>query len=118
MRLLEDRLTHAREALETQEQRLDRASPRNRINAARQRVDELLIRAQTWLRHDLALQGERLGGLWAQLESLSPLATLDRGYALVHHSDAGQLITRVGQVRTGDELEVHVSDGKFGVRAD
>jgi exodeoxyribonuclease VII large subunit len=118
IRLLEDRLTHAREALETQEQRLDRASPRNRINSARQGVDELLIRAQTRLGHELALKGERLGGLRSRLESLSPLATLGRGYALVRHRETGQLVTRVAQVRTGDELGVRVSDEEFGVRVE
>jgi len=115
IRVLEEKLDHARQALEVQEQRLDRASPRNRINSARQGVDDLLIRAQTRLRHGLALHGERLGGLRARLESLSPLATLDRGYALVHHQETRQLVTRVAQVRAGDELGVRVSDGEFGV---
>jgi exodeoxyribonuclease VII large subunit len=118
IRLLEDRLTHAGEALETQERRLDRASPRNRINSARQGVDELLIRAQTRLGHELALKGERLGGLQARLETLSPLATLGRGYALVRHRETGQLVTRVAQVRTRDKLGVRVSDEEFGVRVE
>jgi len=117
-RLMEDRVIRPREALEVQVQRLDRASPQNRINSARQAVDELLIRVQTRLGHDLALQGERLGGLRARLESLSPLATLNRGYALVRHRETAQLVTRVGQVRAGDGLEVRVSDGEFGVRVD
>jgi exodeoxyribonuclease VII large subunit len=117
-RLLEDKLTRAHGTLEAHAQRLDRASPRNRIDSARQGVDELLIRAQTRLRHVLALQGERLGGLRARLESLSPLATLDRGYALVRQRETGQLVTRVEQARTGDELGVRVSDGEFGVRVE
>jgi len=117
-RLAEDRLARARQALDAQAQRLERASPRNRINSARQRVDELLSRAQTRLRHELALRQERLGGLRARLESLSPLATLERGYALVRHRETGRLITRVGQVCRGDELGVRVSDGEFGVRVE
>lgn len=118
IRLLEDTLARGRGILELQAQRLDRASPRSRINSARQGVDELLVRAQMRLQHNLALQRERFGGLRARLESLSPLATLDRGYALVHYQETGQLVTRVAQVRTGDELAVRVSDGEFGVRAD
>ena len=117
-RLMEDRLARVREALEAQAQRLERASPRSRINSARQGVDELLNRARTRLRHRLALRGERLGGLRARLESLSPLATLDRGYALVCHRETGGLITRVGQVGTGDELGVRVSDGQFKARVE
>lgn len=116
--LMGDKLTRARRELEAQAQRLDRASPGNRINSARQGVDELLNHAQMRLRHRLALWQERLGGLRARLESLSPLATLDRGYALVRHRETGQLITRVGQVRAGDELGVQVSDGEFEVRVE
>ena len=116
--LVEARLTRARQTLEAQAQQLDRASPRNRINSARQRVDELVSRSRTRLRHRLALRQERLGGLRARLESLSPLATLDRGYALVHHRETGRLISRVGQVCTGDELGVRVSDGEFEARVE
>jgi len=114
-RLAEDRLTRARQALAAQAQQLERASPQNRINSARQRVDELLSRAQTRLQHELALRQERLAGLRARLESLSPMATLDRGYALVRHQETGRLVSRVGQVHAGDELEVRVSDGEFEV---
>jgi exodeoxyribonuclease VII large subunit len=117
-RLLEGTLSRARGTLETQAQRLDRASPRNRIDSARQRVDELLIRAQIRLRHELALQTERLRGRHDRLESLSPLATLDRGFALVRRRETDQLVTRLAQVRTGDQLGVRVSDGEFGVRAE
>ena len=102
----------------SQAQRLERASPRNRINSAHQRVDELLSRAQTRLRQELALRGERLGGLRARLESLSPLATLERGYALVRHRETGRLITQVGQVRAGDELGGRVSDGEFEAKVE
>lgn len=112
-RLAEDRLTHARDAVVGQAQRLERASPRSRINSARQAVDELLNRAQTRLQHDLRLRQERLGGFHGRLASLSPLATLDRGYALVRQRETGKLVTRVGQARTGDELAVRVSDGEF-----
>jgi len=116
--LMRDRLTHARRALEAQVQQLERASPRNRINSTRQRVDELLSQAHTRLRHYLALRRERLEGLRARLESLSPLATLDRGYALVRHQETGRLISRVGQVQAGDALGVRVSDGEFAVRVE
>ena len=116
--LMRDRLTHARRALEAQVQQLEHASPRNRINSTRQRVDELLSQAHTRLRHYLALRRERLEGLRARLESLSPLATLDRGYALVRHQETGRLISRVGQVQAGDALGVRVSDGEFAVRVE
>ena len=117
-RLVEDKRARAGQVLEALAQRLNRASPRSRINSARQGVDELLNRVRARLGHHLALQSERLGGLHARLESLSPVATLDRGYALVRQRDTGRLVTRAGQVCPGDELGVRVSDGEFETRVE
>ena len=117
-RTVEDELIRTRQILEILSQRLDRASPRNRIDSARQYVDELLGRVQIQLRHHLMVRQERLGGLQSQLDSLSPQATLVRGYALVRHRKTGHIISHIGQVCTGDELGVQVSDGEFDVRVE
>jgi exodeoxyribonuclease VII large subunit len=117
-RLMADRLAYARQSLAARSERLDRAAPWNRISAARQEVDELLGRAQMRLGYQIALRRERLEGLRARLEGLSPQATLERGYALVRDRRTGRLVTRVGQVRGGDGLAVRVRDGEFGATVD
>jgi exodeoxyribonuclease VII large subunit len=67
-------------------------------------MDEALTRA----RHRLALKS-------GQLQALSPLATLSRGYA-VCMDDAGRVILRAGQVETGDPVQVRLSSGRIGCR--
>src|SRR5229473_3033610 len=52
---------------------------------------------------------ERMG---RALETLSPLAILDRGYALVFDS-AGQLVKDAGQLSVGDEIRARVARGEF-----
>jgi exodeoxyribonuclease VII large subunit len=47
-----------------------------------------------------------------RLKSLSPYATLDRGYAIVQ-KDKG-VVSVVGMVKAGDALDVRVKDGTFG----
>ncbi|HLF89272.1 MAG TPA: exodeoxyribonuclease VII large subunit, partial [Anaerolineales bacterium] len=64
--------------------------------------------------HQMKLYRTRLEGLTQQLASLSPLATLERGYAVVTQPD-GQVVRRAEQVSPGDVLNVRVSDGSFGV---
>jgi exodeoxyribonuclease VII large subunit len=54
----------------------------------------------------------RLDNLHARLGALSPLATLDRGYAIVHRGD--ELVRSPGQVDAGDAIEVRVAEGAFG----
>jgi len=52
----------------------------------------------------------RLNQLNGQLEALSPLAILDRGYALVFDS-AGTLLKDASRVRAGDEISARLSQG-------
>jgi exodeoxyribonuclease VII large subunit len=62
----------------------------------------------------LALERRRatLDTLHARLGALSPAATLDRGYAIVHRGD--ELVRSAKQVSRGDEIDVRVADGGFG----
>ena len=78
----------------------------------RQRVDDLLRSATAHIRTTLALRRERVRGLALQIASLSPARTLSRGYAVVERD--GTTVVSVAQVRPGDPITVHVSDGRFG----
>ncbi|MEW6028682.1 MAG: exodeoxyribonuclease VII large subunit [Chloroflexota bacterium] len=97
------------------ETRLRYFSPARRIQTDRQRLDDLARRALTGLVHRAALESTRLKGLARRLEALSPLAVLERGYALVTRAADGGLVTRVAEARAGASLRVRVSDGQFGV---
>ncbi|HVV59480.1 MAG TPA: exodeoxyribonuclease VII large subunit [Gaiellaceae bacterium] len=58
----------------------------------------------------------RLDTAHARLTALSPSATLDRGYAIVHR--AGDVVRSPDQVAAGDALEIRVAAGTFGARAE
>ncbi|MGZ4333280.1 MAG: exodeoxyribonuclease VII large subunit [Gaiellaceae bacterium] len=58
----------------------------------------------------------RLDTLQARLGALSPLATLERGYAIVHRGD--ELVRSPAQLETGDPIDVRVADGTFGATVD
>lgn len=91
-------------------------SPLGRVQSHRQRVDELAQAAGLRLRHVLALRREQVGGLAARLSTLSPFATLERGYAIVRHGDTERVITSVQQASPGEPIAIHVRDGEFGAR--
>ena len=88
-------------------------SPVRRIQSERQRVDELARRAYSSLLHRLQLQSARVTGMQNRLEALSPLAVLARGYAVVTRRDDGSVISRVLQAKSGELIQVRVSDGQF-----
>ena len=70
--------------------------------------------ARTLERH-VQTASASLGSLDARLHSLSPLAVLDRGYALVIGAD-GAIIRSAAQLTPGDEATTRLSDGRFTSR--
>jgi exodeoxyribonuclease VII large subunit len=58
----------------------------------------------------------RLDNAHARLTALSPLATLERGYAIVRRGD--EVVRGAAQVDTGDAITVRVADGTFGATVD
>lgn len=107
------RLAEARQSLEREGRSLARLSPRGRIEAERQRVDELTRRAGQALLHRLALRRAALARARAQILALSPLATLERGYAIVRREDTGVVVRSVQQAQPGDDLRIQVHDGEL-----
>jgi exodeoxyribonuclease VII large subunit len=92
---------------------LRRYSPDQVIGRQRQRLDELAHVAAASMAHRLLLQRERTGALAGRLATLSPYATLCRGYAIVRHAGGGAVITQVAQVAAGDPLAIRLANGEF-----
>lgn len=107
------RMAEARQGLEREARSLARLSPRGRIEAERQRLDELTRRASQALLHSLALRRAALGRARAQMLALSPQATLERGYAIVRREDTGAVVRSVQQAQAGDDLRIQVQDGEL-----
>jgi len=55
----------------------------------------------------------RLAGLTALLDSLSPLAVLARGYAIVRTLPEGKVVRNAGDLSTGDPVGINVAKGRF-----
>ncbi len=110
---LRGKIEERRWMLAEQVRALKHLSPQAQLAQARQRVDDLLARAEAATRHSLILSRERLAGLGGRLTSASPLGTLERGYAIVRRQETGKVVQSVEQVAPGDALDVRVADGAF-----
>jgi exodeoxyribonuclease VII large subunit len=107
--------------------RLERA--RDRVRGQGQRVEafrwdrQIADRRERVARHAERLRGlasaavdggrGRLSRLAGKLDSLSPLAVLSRGYALVWNEE-GRLVRQPDEVRMGEALRIRVSGGALG----
>jgi exodeoxyribonuclease VII large subunit len=112
-RALQRRLVHQRQRLAELTRRLDRVQPRQRLRDRAQRLDELDQRLRAAMRQRLEATSQRLRGLSDQLHALSPLATLDRGYAIVRRQPGGEVLRRADAVRVGDVVEALLSHGRL-----
>lgn len=111
--IMGNRLAGERMRLEQARRSLQRSSPEAQIANRRQQVDDLSQAAGRAMGHSLALRQTRLQGLTARLRSLDPQAVLARGYAIVRRAEDQEIITTVGQVQSGQRLQITVSDGDF-----
>ena len=91
------------------------ADPRAMITARRQELDALKDRARRRVRSNVHRAADQIDHLRSQVRALSPLATLQRGYAVVQHAD-GRIVMDRADVEADELLRVRVARGDFGVR--
>jgi exodeoxyribonuclease VII large subunit len=78
-----------------------------------QRTDELMERAERAMYHQLSLRREQLDGQIGQLTSMSPIRTLERGYAIVRSRKKDIVVRSTQQVEPGERVSIRVVDGEF-----
>jgi exodeoxyribonuclease VII large subunit len=114
------RLVHSERALlETHRRRFDSLAAAVRhydlrlvLSGVRKELDAKVSAIAAAARNLLLQRRSRLERLRSQMEALSPVAILDRGYALVFDA-AGQLIKDAGQVKPGDEISARLARGEI-----
>jgi exodeoxyribonuclease VII large subunit len=92
-----------------------RHDPRQQVAHAREHLNDFRVRLARILERQVQTASARLGSLDARLHSLSPLAVLDRGYALVIGTN-GAIIRSAAQIEAGETLTTRLSDGSFTSR--
>lgn len=86
--------------------------PRNQLALRQQQYHSLRMRLlQTYKNTDQQNQ-QKLAIICQKLETLSPLATLARGYAIVM-KEQSQIVTHCKQISVGDTLEIQLQDGSL-----
>ncbi|MGH8253947.1 MAG: exodeoxyribonuclease VII large subunit [Steroidobacteraceae bacterium] len=121
--------------LRSRYERMLRAHPGSRLAQHAQRLDELELRLRRALDTQLqkvltplaplrarlesawsraaAAAGSRLELAARALHAISPLATMERGFAIIVRADGGALVRRIADAPPGAEIEAHLSDGVF-----
>lgn len=117
-RFLRRRARDEQQRLDALEHRLSRAHPGVTLRAMRQRVDELEGRIRRALKQALTETTSRIRLVERALVTLSPQATLERGYAIVTRPSDGKLLMRSDAVAKGDTIDVRLAQGGLKATVD
>ena len=95
----------------------ERMSPRGlrrSVESNRERLDRMHEALSTLGPREIFRRRENLAAVGRRLDLLSPLATLQRGYAITERED-GHIVARATEVEEGDALAVRFQDGRIHV---
>lgn len=110
-RQLRQLLTQRRERLQQRILRLNARDPARQLPALAQRVSTLQQRAMRAIKQRLQQRQQHLHNLMQRAHSVSPLAVLSRGYAIISSQD-GSVLRDATQVRVGDVVRAKLSAGE------
>lgn len=109
-RRMEARLERAKQKEEYLAKQLQLLSPENQINSKRQYAMDLEERLGQLMQRTLRENQHRLELLAGALDGLSPAKKLSQGYSVVRNRQ-GKNIRKTEDVKTGETLQIHVTDG-------
>jgi exodeoxyribonuclease VII large subunit len=117
VRALRQSLGRREQGLTALSGRLHRAGPVRRIPRERAHLNDLrerVIRATT--QTALPARRQRLQSLARELEAVSPLGTLARGYAVAMKDH--RILRRAQEAEAGDRIDVHLGEGRLDCRVE
>ena len=106
------RLRQYQHRLDLLHARLRQQTPSHAIEQLQLKTQSLFQRLQQYLLTGLKERKTRLQAVAQLLNTVSPLATLDRGYAIVTDAD-GHIVTAADQLNVGQTLNTRLADGSF-----
>lgn len=95
---------------EQQLSRLSNVHPKHQLSGLQQRLQYLQEKLTKSQKQMLVNKRQKLANVCQLLDTVSPLATLARGYTLTYKN--GELVKKAKEVKSGDELVTRFADGE------
>lgn len=111
-RVMQQRLGQARQRLDNLAARQKAQRPEPQLRQWQTRIEQLRQRLNRQMQQTLKQQRQRLSEAGRLLHGVSPLNTLERGYAIVHNG-AGEVIRDAAQVKPGERIRTRVAAGEI-----
>ena len=112
---MEQKILVRREQAEHRRKLLQYASPRHQLNEKRQYAADLQEKLGQAMRQKVLERRHQVQILAQRLDGASPLKKLSQGYSYTQTQD-GKALRSVEEVRPGEQVTIHVTDGKLFAR--
>jgi exodeoxyribonuclease VII large subunit len=116
-RAMRQRLAALRAQLNEHGAQLQRHSPAMRLSVLRGRANTAHAQLGALIRRQLQHAQGRIAVAARTLNAVSPLGTLQRGYAIVSNAQ-GQAITNAARIGKGELIEARLANGRIGARVE
>lgn len=98
-------------------QRLSQRSPRQCLSEAERRLKERYRRLEAAIKREQSTHRQHLAAMVRELQAVSPLAVLGRGYAIVQDS-TGRIIRQAEDTQPEQLLNIRLGKGRLGVKVE
>ena len=95
------------------QRRISEQSPKHRIERQRQAMFNVQSRLNNAIQRGFDLTRQKLLMLEQQLNTISPVSTLERGYAIVTERQTGKLVKKATQLNKGDQLSIRLAKAEI-----
>ncbi|MGM8931786.1 exodeoxyribonuclease VII large subunit [Salinicola halophyticus] len=109
---MRQRLQRDRQRLDATNRRFTLHDPSRTLRQSRERVDQLHQRLAAAQQRRLHQERQNLQGIARELNAVSPLAVLGRGYSILQ-DDSGQVVRAASQTQPGQTLTARLGEGRL-----
>jgi exodeoxyribonuclease VII large subunit len=96
--------------------RLNSSSPKLEIQKAISHLSEMQLKITTSTKNSVTKLNSQLTALGKTLDSLSPLKTLDRGYAVARDSKTKKIISNSEKVSINSQIDIKLAKGEIAAK--
>ena len=110
---LSHQLRHSLAQVTHLQTRLQACNPSTRLQSYQSQLAFLQQRVSSAITRYMERKSQTLVNLVHALDTISPLATLQRGYAIVTRTENQQILRNTAQVAPGDKIQTQLAQGKL-----
>jgi len=110
---VEKKIAHKKMSLTEIAGKINESNPAHKISRQIEKVNVLQMQFKKSIRRTLEKANDEISSLSHMLNTVSPISTLERGYAIVTEQKTNKIVTNTTQLQTGDQLRIRLASSEI-----